>query len=296
MFFVEILDGLWMSDYDFTKNEKELKKMDIKVVINCTQTFPFLYDADVKVRLPIMDSHKNKTNELLLAHLRKITTLIKFSLFNNKNVLVFCHKCVQRSPTIILAYLIEFGGYELKEAIEYLKSKKNNVFMPFFNFEFAIREFSKCIKNDILRFMKLYYAVNIENMFGQRKGVDPKIWGPSMWVVLRSIAYDYPEYPTEYDKQRMFWFLQNLPEIIPCWDCRKNTYKNMRKIGFNKSVVSSGYNVRSFIEQLNDQVNEDLDEKMYIKAQKKKVLKPKSYYSLDGYPISESPISYGPWR
>lgn len=289
---VEILPGLWMSDFEFTKNGSEIKELDISVVLNCTQTFPFLFESTTKIRIPLKDTHENENNRLLLRHFKKITMLIKFSLFNKKNVLVFCHKCVQRSPTVILAYLIEFEGFDPPEGIRFLRSKKRNVFMPFFNFEFAITEFYKCISNDTLRFIKLYYAVNIEKMIGKRKGVNPKIWGRSMWVVLRSVAYDYPEYPTEYDKQRMFWFLQSLPEIIPCWDCRKNTYKNMRKLGFDRSVVESGYNVREFVEKLNDQVQQDLEEKAYQIKQKKNILARRPYFSRDGYPVSEDPVSF----
>ena len=52
--------------------------------------------------------------------------------------------------------------------------------------------------------------------------MDPKIWGPKLWFVSHSVAFNYPENPTENDKQtRKQWFAL-YKDIIMCDVCKQH--------------------------------------------------------------------------
>ena len=41
------------------------------------------------------------------------------------------------------------------------------------------------------------------------------VWGPHYWFVLHSMAYTYPEHPTNVTKKKYYEFIQNLPLFLP---------------------------------------------------------------------------------
>jgi hypothetical protein len=45
--------------------------------------------------------------------------------------------------------------------------------------------------------------------------LEPKVWGPSYWFVLHTIALTYPLNPNEVTKKKYYDFIQNLPLFIP---------------------------------------------------------------------------------
>lgn len=48
--------------------------------------------------------------------------------------------------------------------------------------------------------------------------LDPKIWGPSYWFTLHTIAICYPQHPNEVTKKKYYDFIQNIPLFIPIGD------------------------------------------------------------------------------
>ena len=45
-------------------------------------------------------------------------------------------------------------------------------------------------------------------------------WGPSGWVFLHTITFNYPENPTIEDKKRYLNFFNNVGTLLPCKYCR----------------------------------------------------------------------------
>jgi len=43
----------------------------------------------------------------------------------------------------------------------------------------------------------------------------PDVWGPHYWFVLHTIAYTYPEHPTNVTKRKYYDLIQNLPLFLP---------------------------------------------------------------------------------
>ena len=57
----------------------------------------------------------------------------------------------------------------------------------------------------------------------------PKIWGPHLWYILHIISFEYPEFPTEYDKRIYHDFYTSLKDVIPCIECRKHYRDHITK-------------------------------------------------------------------
>lgn len=50
---------------------------------------------------------------------------------------------------------------------------------------------------------------------GPAQKLNPEIWGPHYWFVLHTMAYTYPEYPTNVTKKKYYEFISNLPLFLP---------------------------------------------------------------------------------
>ena len=44
----------------------------------------------------------------------------------------------------------------------------------------------------------------------------PEIWGPHAWIFLHSVTLEYPDNPTDEDKQNMINFIDSLGNVLPC--------------------------------------------------------------------------------
>ncbi len=146
----EILIGLWIGDYNDSQNIPFIKNNNIKYIINCTNNLNFQKIDNInKIRIPLSD-HPNhnyiNNNKKMLKYLDNTINIIYDNINKNNNILIHCNKGIQRSPTIILAYLIKFGKISKKEAISFLKSKNENFFMPHHNFDYSINKFINLLK------------------------------------------------------------------------------------------------------------------------------------------------------
>ena len=60
--------------------------------------------------------------------------------------------------------------------------------------------------------------------------MDNKIWGPKLWHKLHTISFNYPNKPTEKDKENMYFYFSNLKNILPCDYCKVNYKKKLLMI------------------------------------------------------------------
>jgi hypothetical protein len=47
------------------------------------------------------------------------------------------------------------------------------------------------------------------------KTLDRKVWFPHIWFFLNTVAYTYPDTPTQVTKRKYYDFIQNIPLFIP---------------------------------------------------------------------------------
>lgn len=124
----EILPGLWIgnmytaSDVDFFLNN------EIGAVLNCTKDVPnFFCDYSVKyLRLPIDDRLQKSDLEEMNYYLPIGVKFIFDNYDKNKtNILVHCHKGVQRSVTNVVAYLCKIKHLSIRDAINVVVRKRS---------------------------------------------------------------------------------------------------------------------------------------------------------------------------
>ena len=60
--------------------------------------------------------------------------------------------------------------------------------------------------------------------------MDPNIWGPTAWLFLHTITFNYPNNPTNNDKLNYKNFFYLLSDIIPCNYCKHNFKIHMKKL------------------------------------------------------------------
>ncbi len=63
----------------------------------------------------------------------------------------------------------------------------------------------------------------------------PEIWGPHAWFLLHSISLEYPDNPTNEDKQNMTTFIESFGKVLPCEKCRVNFKSHLDKYPLNNN-------------------------------------------------------------
>ena len=61
--------------------------------------------------------------------------------------MICCDTCIQKGPTLILAFLIRYGYLSKEIAIEMIRTKNTNAFKPNLEYSKSIDIFIKDIKN-----------------------------------------------------------------------------------------------------------------------------------------------------
>lgn len=59
-------------------------------------------------------------------------------------------------------------------------------------------------------------------------GYNPKLWGPEGWHFIHYVALNYPERPTQKDKNNYLKFLNSLTETLPCPGCAYNFAEKLK--------------------------------------------------------------------
>ena len=134
-------DMISSTDYNFLKNN------NISVIINCTNDLPFIKDINFKkYRCGINDITLNseKENKLYKEKINYFLEKINENLNDNKNILIHCRNGMQRSATMVAAYLIKYNNFTKNEALSYVKNKRWVSFKPVNLFNDLLNDMSIC--------------------------------------------------------------------------------------------------------------------------------------------------------
>ena len=139
----EILTNIWISDYSSAIDKTFLLQHNIKVVFNCTKNKTFTSLDITKYRLAVNDSLADIDTQDMLDGLNEMTTHMINAYKTLTPVLVYCHAGIQRSATLIAAFIIRITGIHYTNAIKFIQTKREVAFRPGINFLEALRDFSK---------------------------------------------------------------------------------------------------------------------------------------------------------
>lgn len=136
----EIQTGLWIGSKGDAENPDFYTKHHISFQVNCTNSVPLINMNSVDTyRVPVDDDQTN--NAIMLSHFPIIVRAIDSVLQRGQGVLVHCHAGMQRSATVVAAYLMYKYGISADDAIQAIKGRKNETFWPTPTFDKALRTY-----------------------------------------------------------------------------------------------------------------------------------------------------------
>tara|TARA_B100001123_G_C15179193_1_gene974632 strand:- start:188 stop:664 length:477 start_codon:yes stop_codon:yes gene_type:complete len=141
----EIIPGLWIGNHVASSTQDFYIENSISCVINCTKELDFLQTTEKKgiknIRIPVDDDLTENQIESLYLYLWDITEYIHKELLQYKNILVHCYAGVQRSSTIVCAYMMRYGKLPYKKVVAMIRSKRPICFRPSINFKKSLIKF-----------------------------------------------------------------------------------------------------------------------------------------------------------
>jgi len=95
-------------------------------------------------------------------------------------------------------------------------------------------------------------------------GFQTSIWGPSTWLFLHTISFNYPLHPTKEQKKYYKDFIYSLRNILPCKYCRQNLTKNLKQRPLLEKDLKDRESFSRYIYNLHNTVNRLLHKKVNI--------------------------------
>jgi hypothetical protein len=63
--------------------------------------------------------------------------------------------------------------------------------------------------------------------------MNQNVWGKCAWVLIHSIAVNYPDYPSPSEKENTIKFFSILGDVLPCRFCRQHYRENLKYLPIN---------------------------------------------------------------
>ena len=84
------------------------------------------------------------------------------------------------------------------------------------------------------------------------------VWGPSLWMTLHTISFNYPCHPTSEQKKQYKAFFDTLRNVLPCGKCRDNLVANLQSTSYTNSVFNNRDTLSRWVYDLHTCVNKML--------------------------------------
>ena len=102
--------------------------------------------------------------------------------------------------------------------------------------------------------------------------MDPNIWGPGAWTLLHSITFNFPDKPTQQDKNEYSASFYALANVLPCSVCQNNLKKNMNNLPI-KFYLDSKEKLTKWLFEIHNLVNQETKKKTITYKQFKNIYK-----------------------
>ena len=112
----------------------------------------------------------------------------------------------------------------------------------------------------------------------------PKIWGPSGWLFLHTITFNYPINPTQDQKIKHKELFENLKYTLPCARCAQHYSNNFKKYSLDEALQTRDKLINWLID-IHNEVNKKNGKRIYSYDEVKKI------YS-DMYSIKNNQINW----
>lgn len=140
----QIIPRLYLSAYGAVDISQLDEKNERRVfIVNCTKNLPMLHENGM--RIDVDDDKSSECIETMFSVFPHVVGEIHEQLEAGNTVIVHCLAGQQRSPAVIVAYLMIKCGYEMSAAIEYVRSKKPDAFFWSVNFQEALHKLDRAL-------------------------------------------------------------------------------------------------------------------------------------------------------
>jgi hypothetical protein len=100
--------------------------------------------------------------------------------------------------------------------------------------------------------------------FNDKSGFQTGIWGPVLWFYLHIMSFNYPNNPTQEQKNHYKDFIYNLRFVLPCKYCRINLMNNLKEHPITNDDLKNRETFSRYIYNLHNTINKMLNKKIKI--------------------------------
>ena len=122
----QILPNIWLGNEKVANHKEFIKKKNIKFIVNCEKDLFFLDNANTL--------NNNYDLDIIIKKLYQYWIDICKSIYENicekNSVLIYCSDLDQKSPSVIMAYVLIYGNMELNNGITALQNKFDSKYFP----------------------------------------------------------------------------------------------------------------------------------------------------------------------
>lgn len=97
--------------------------------------------------------------------------------------------------------------------------------------------------------------------FKSGDGMLTTVWGPSLWLYLHTMSFNYPDKPTKQEKKNYKKFIINLKYVLPCKYCRMNLRKNLKDHPLRQKDLKDRHNFSLWMFNFHEHINKMLNKK-----------------------------------
>lgn len=116
-------------------------------------------------------------------------------------------------------------------------------------------------KNKSVKFNKLVKYKFSKKDYSSGDGMLTTVWGPSLWHYLHIMSFNYPNNPTQIQKNKHKQFINNLKYTLPCKYCRINLIKNLKVLPLRECDLKNRKMFSYYIYKLHEHINTMLGKK-----------------------------------
>lgn len=138
----KITNNIYLGNYKASHNDS-INSAKFDVVVNCTATLPFNSNKTHNYRLPVYDDLTTRSNVLLFENIMRILPILHMHVKNNDRILIHCKAGMQRSVTLVIAYLVKYHNLSMEDARFLVKSKRSVAYMTGSNFNLCLTMLDK---------------------------------------------------------------------------------------------------------------------------------------------------------
>lgn len=146
----QIIPNVWLGNLKAAHDETFLRNAGIQVVFNCTKDASFHPSIRRRYRVPVDDNLQEEEIRNLELWSYEIVYKMMQEYKQGRPILVHCHAGMQRSPAVVVMFLMVLYRISTDQAKAFVKQRRPIVFFPSANFENSMRGFERSLTKNLI--------------------------------------------------------------------------------------------------------------------------------------------------